>query len=73
MVSCRCFYNSVFDSVLLQHTGSGQHGFAKGRSGMTNLIVISVEMTGSVNEDRAVDVVYLDFGKALVWPSTIHL
>ncbi|GAB0183458.1 mitochondrial enolase superfamily member 1 [Grus japonensis] len=40
--------------------GGGQHGFTKGKSCLTNLIA---DMTGRVDEGRAVDVVYLDFSK----------
>ncbi|PKU38527.1 rna-directed dna polymerase from mobile element jockey-like [Limosa lapponica baueri] len=41
-----------------------QHGFMKGRSCLTNLIFFYDKMIRLVDEAKALDVVYLDFGKA---------
>ncbi|CAM4551596.1 unnamed protein product [Lepidochelys kempii] len=43
---------------------NSQHGFTKGKSCLTNLITFCDEITGSVDEGKAVDVLFLDFSKA---------
>ncbi|CAM4577390.1 unnamed protein product [Caretta caretta] len=43
---------------------NSQHGFTKGKSCLTNLIAFYDEITGSVDEEKAVDLLFLDFSKA---------
>ncbi|CAM5073386.1 unnamed protein product [Natator depressus] len=43
---------------------NSQYGFTKGKSCLTNLIALYDEITGSVDEGKAVDVLFLDFSKA---------
>ena len=43
---------------------SKQHELTKGKSCLTNLIDFYDDMTGWIDEGRAVEVVYLDFSKA---------
>ncbi|CAM5109502.1 unnamed protein product [Eretmochelys imbricata] len=43
---------------------NSQHGFTKGKSCLANLIAFCDEITGSVDEGKAVDVLFLDFSKA---------
>jgi len=42
---------------------SNQHSFTKGNSCWTNLLIFYDEITGLIDEARAVDSVYLDFSK----------
>ncbi|CAM4709685.1 unnamed protein product [Lepidochelys kempii] len=60
----------VFKESILKHLEerevirNSQHGLTKGKSCLTNLIAFYDEITGSVDEGKAVDMLYLDFSKA---------
>ena len=41
-----------------------QHGFRKGRSCLSNLLVFLDKVTGSTDSGEAVDVIFMDFAKA---------
>jgi len=41
-----------------------QHGFVKGRSCLTNLLVFLEKVTNCIDSGYPVDVIYLDFQKA---------
>ncbi|CAM4394956.1 unnamed protein product [Caretta caretta] len=63
-------FEQVLKESILKHLHerkvirNSQHGFTKGRSCLTNLIAFYDEITGSVDERKAVDVLFLDFSKA---------
>ena len=56
--------------VLVKHLESlqlildSQHGFRKGRSCLTNLLILLENITKSLDEGDNVDLIYLDFAKA---------
>lgn len=52
-------------SQLKHMIGKSQHSFTRGKPCLTNLIAFSNEITCSVDVGRAVDIIYLDFSKAL--------
>lgn len=43
---------------------SSQHGFNKGKSYLTNLMAFYGETTTWMDEEKAVDIIFLDFSKA---------
>lgn len=43
---------------------SSQHGFIIKKSGLTKLVALYAEITGSVESEKSLDVVYHDFDKA---------
>uniref|UniRef100_A0A6G1RWB8 Reverse transcriptase domain-containing protein n=1 Tax=Hypotaenidia okinawae TaxID=2861861 RepID=A0A6G1RWB8_9GRUI len=44
---------------------SGQHGLTKGKSCLTNLIALYEDISRWIDDGRTMDVVYLNFSKAL--------
>jgi hypothetical protein len=66
---CKIMESILKDSILGhldKHSliKDSQHGFSKGRSCLTNLLVFMEEVTCSLDEGNPVDVIYLDFAKA---------
>lgn len=59
---CVCLYIYIHkkDNKMIR---SRQHGFTKQKSGMTDLIALYMEMTCSMDEERAYDVFYFRFTK----------
>jgi len=47
-----------------QMTGDSQHGFTKGQSRLKNLVAFCDEVTVSVGNKRAADIIYRDLSKA---------
>lgn len=60
----------VTEQLVLENTAkdmmvfSSMQGFMKRKSCLTNLIAFYNEVTGLLDERRAMDIVYLDFSKA---------
>jgi len=71
-VNIQCALAKVFEKLLHQHFSfyfskfliENQHGFIKGRSIDTNLIVFSDFVANSLNRQKQVDTIYIDFSKA---------
>jgi len=68
-VSCKLLETLVKNGIMAHlqaHNliNPSQHGFMAGRSCCTNLVEFMEEVTRSVDEGAAVDIIYLDFAKA---------
>jgi len=66
---CKLFEHIVGEDLVqhleLNHLISDtQHGFRKGRSCLTNLLVFLDEVTAGVDSGNCIDAIYLDFAKA---------
>lgn len=59
----RIVYNQLY-SALKQSFSSTQHGFLKGRSVVTNLVLLNDSLTSYMDSGCQVDVVYTDYSKA---------
>lgn len=59
----RLIYNQIYPSIK-QSFSSYQHGFLKGRSTTSNLILLNDFLTEAMDDGQQVDVVYTDYSKA---------
>ena len=69
-VICKLLESIIRDHImdfLIKHTfiNSSQHGFLKSKSCLTNLLCFFEEITKWVDEGSPVDIIYLDFQKAV--------
>ena len=75
VVSLTSILDKLFEKIMLAHIQEGpagdcmltgnQHGFISGRSCQTNLVAFYEQITKSLDAGVAVDIVLLDFRKAL--------
>jgi ribonuclease P/MRP protein subunit RPP40 len=66
---CKLFEAIIRDSIVdhLEHNNlinGSQHGFRRGRSCLTNLLIFLDKVTRLVDEGKDLDIIYLDFAKA---------
>ena len=68
-VPCKIM-ESLLRDVILEHVtknsllSEDQHGFSKGKSCMSNLLITLEDVTESLDEGFGVDIIYLDYSKA---------
>ena len=66
---CKVF-ESIIRESLVNHLDNfslmlqSQHGFSKGKSCLTNLLMFLEDITKDIDEGKPMDVIYLDFSKA---------
>lgn len=66
---CKIMESILKDSILnhldkFSLIKESQHGFSKGRSCLTNLLDFMETVTGTLDEGKPMDIIYLDFAKA---------
>ena len=66
---CKLFESIARDSIVdylesNQLINDSQHGFRRGRSCLTNLLIFLDKVTRQVDEGRNLNIIYLDFAKA---------
>src|SRR5882757_114716 len=57
-----CIINYLYQFSLIRNS---QHGFTKNRSCLSNLLEFMKEVTSTLDSKKSVDIIYLDFAKAL--------
>ncbi len=73
-VSLTSFYGKVLEKIIKVHieekliennfVNRTQHGFSKGRSCLSNLLICHDSITRMIDDGSSVDIIYLDFQKA---------
>jgi len=67
---CSKLLESIIRDAIVEHLETNsllensQHGFRKGRSCLTNMLIFLDKITSWIDQGETVDVVYLDFAKA---------
>src|SRR5437867_2173104 len=73
-ISLTSFYGKVFEKIIKQDVEEEfvngnfikktQHGFSKGRSCLSNLLICQESIIDSIDNGSSIDIIYLDFQKA---------